>query len=89
MRGNTVATNAQKPHPRGNNSVLARAYILKNRACNCDIYLYTYQNSNETVILILYLVTLAGLPSLLIVETVTIFRLGLNFARCIVVCPLL
>ena len=39
--------------------------------------------------LILYLVTLAGLVPMLTVDTVTIFRHGLNFARCTVACPLL
>ena len=43
------------------------------------------QNSNAIV----YLVTLTGLAPILTVVTVTIFRHGLNFARCIVACPLL
>ena len=38
---------------------------------------------------ILYLVTSAGLSPMLTVDTVTIFRHGLNFARCTVTCPVL
>ena len=35
------------------------------------------------------LVTLAGLAPMLTVDTVTMFRQGLNFARYTVTCPLL
>ena len=38
---------------------------------------------------LLYLVSLAGLAPMLTVDTVTIFRHSLDFARCTVACPLL
>ena len=53
---------------------------------NCS---YKNLNGHESPVIIIGIGTLAGLAPIFTVDTVTIIRHGLNFARCIVSCLLL